>query len=77
MAMYYVTFFYPDGHVEEIEGAFNSLESAKDYGENLLNQVEATEQLKKQGIFSSSGLAYFTVKAVENGERKTVYLSRK
>ena len=38
----YIT--YPDGHVEEIEERFSSVEEAKKYAEELLLQVANTER---------------------------------
>ena len=73
MAVYYISFSYPDGHVEEIEETFNSLKGAVDYGFNLLNQVQVTE-LYKRGS-GTTGEAYFSVREVEDGNRKVVYNS--
>ena len=35
---------YPDGHVEEIEQEFSSVEEAKKYGYGLLAQIGQTEK---------------------------------
>ena len=40
---------YPDGHVEIIEETFATLEKAKQYGENMLNQISVTEKFHKNG----------------------------
>ena len=40
---------YPDGHEEEIGQTFLSLDKAKDYGKNLLQQVANTEQVFRGG----------------------------
>lgn len=71
-----LSFSYPDGHVEEIEQPFASLESAVRYGENLYNQVRATELMKKQGVSSVNMGAYFLVEEVTYGSRKIVFDSR-
>ncbi len=46
MTAYYLSFSYPDGHVEEVEESFSSLDAAVAYGKNLLNQVRATENIR-------------------------------
>lgn len=75
MTTYYVTFSYPDGHMEEIEQAFNSRGEAIEYGASLLNQVRATEATKKQGLDSEIGLAYFLVYEVTDGQRRLIFNS--
>ena len=34
---------YPDTHIEVIEETFSSIEAAKEYGKNMMNQIKATE----------------------------------
>ena len=75
MTTYYVTFSYPDGHMEEIEQTFNSRGEAIEYGASLLNQVRATEATKKQGLDSEIGLAYFLVYEVTDGQRRLIFNS--
>ena len=75
MTTYYVTFSYPDGHMEEIEQSFNTRNDAVEYGTNLLNQVRATEATKKQGLGYEGGIAYFLVYEVTDGQRRLVYRS--
>ena len=75
MKAYVLNFSYPDGHIEEIDESFATLESAIRYGDGLLNQVQATERMKKAGVFSASNKAYFTVDLVDLESRKTVYHS--
>ena len=75
MTTYYVTFSYPDGHMEEIEQTFNSRGEAIEYGASLLNQVRATEATKKQGLDSEFGLAYFLVYEVTDGQRRLIFNS--
>ena len=77
MTTYYVTFSYPDGHMEEIEQTFNSRGEAIEYGASLLNQVRATEATKKQGLDSEIGLAYFLVYEVTDGQRRLIFNSLK
>ena len=74
MAAYYLMFSYPDGHVEEVEQSFSSLEAAIDYGNNLLNQVKATETFKKGS--KTSGKAHFDVLLVDLEKRTTVFKSQ-
>lgn len=75
MTTYYVTFSYPDGHMEEIEQTFNTRGEAIEYGASLLNQVRATEATKKQGLDSEIGLAYFLVYEVTDGQRRLIFNS--
>lgn len=73
---YYLSFSYPDGHVEEIEETFSKLEKAIEAGKSLLNQILITEDMKKTGIESHRGKAFFLIYAI--GEtRELVYDSRK
>lgn len=76
MKAYYLAFSYPDGHVEEIEEVFSSLNGAVDYGMNLLNQVQATE-VQKKGSSTAGKHAYFTVLEDEGGSKKIIYTSHK
>lgn len=80
--MFKITFSYPDGHVEEIDQVFNTLEDAKDYGFNLLNQVGATEIHKgktyKDAFGGNEGEAqpaFFIVSKYEGGKVKRVFIS--
>ena len=75
MTTYYVTFSYPDGHMEEIEQTFNTRGEAIEYGASLLNQVRATEATKKQGLDSEIVLAYFLVYEVTDGQRRLIFNS--
>ena len=77
MSSYYVSFSYPDGHIEEIEEAFPSLKDAQEYGLNLLNQVRATELYKKQGSDGEDSLPpSFSIREVSGGRSKVVFVSR-
>lgn len=71
-----LSFSYPDGHVEEIDQSFTNLEAAIEYGNGLYSQVQATEDFKKQGIFSKRGKSYFLVEEVTLDARKLVFDSR-
>ncbi len=74
MATYYLSFSYPDGHVEEVEEVFTSLDAAIAYGTNLLNQVGGTEQFKKGS--RNHNKAHFEVLKVEGDVRQIVYKSK-
>lgn len=74
---FYISFSYPDGHVEEIDESFASLQAAIKYGDSLLNQVAATESTKKQGVSSNDIGAFFLVEEVSYDSRKLVFDSRK
>lgn len=70
-----VVFVYPDGHIEEIEDIFNSIESAKDFGENLTNQVINTERFHG-GSAEGKRAPYFMVVEVLDGKLKMVFESQ-
>ena len=74
MAVYYLSFSYPDGHIEEVEETFQSLNDAVNYGMNLLNQVNATEDYKKGS--KTKGQAHFDVLLVDGEKRAIVYQSK-
>ncbi len=66
---------YPDGHIEIIEETFYTLEQAKEYGENMMNQIAATEQFHQgNGSFEKRHLQkpYFEVYKVADGSRELV-----
>ena len=44
--MFRVTVSYPDGHIEEIDDSFETLKQAKDFGENVVDQIYNTEDIK-------------------------------
>ena len=75
MGTYQLSFCYPDGHVEEIDVEFYTLESAKEYGQTLLAQVSATEKIKKSSL-GSKGKSYFTVSESDGSMRNKVFDSR-
>ena len=68
-----LSFSYPDGHVEEIDESFANLEAAKEYGHSLFNQVQVTEDMKKQGTFSKRGKAFYLIEEVTLDSRKLVF----
>ena len=76
MKSYFVSFTYPDGHTEDIDEVFASLERAVEYGKSLLNQVGATETFKKAGIRSKNNRAYFIVLEEDMEHRKIVFNSQ-
>ncbi len=75
MLAYYLTFSYPDGHVEEIEQSFSSRKDAIEYGLSLLNQVRATEETKREGFDYEGREPFFTVYEVDGDSRKLVFHS--
>ena len=82
MAVYYkVTISYPDGHLEEIEEEFTSLQKAIDFGEKYLAQVYGTEQFRGNALdehnFFHKKKPYFIVDSHGEGESKIVFDSRK
>ena len=40
---YQVIISYPDGHVEQIEETFDTLDAAKSFGVSMINSIKATE----------------------------------
>ena len=44
--MFKVTVSYPDAHIEEIDDSFETLAQAKTFGENIIDQIYNTEDLK-------------------------------
>ena len=76
MKRYILSFSYPDGHIEEIEELFVSLQSAIDYGNGLLNQVRATEIYKK-GSVKGRNKPYFIVLEKSEEGTKVAFNSEK
>ena len=76
MTRYTLSFSYPDGHIEEIEEIFVSLQSAIDYGNGLLNQVKATEIYKK-GSLRGRNKPYFTILEMSEEGTKVAFNSAK
>ena len=66
--------YYPDGHVEVIEETFVSVEKAKEYGVNMLNQIKATESYHadKHGILGGSKRHKAHFEVCEVGSHKVV-----
>ena len=76
MAVYFkVEFSYPDGHVEEFDDYYRSLEAAVKFGNDMLNQVAATEQYHKKVVEAKK--AYFLVTKIEEDQHELVFDSRK
>ena len=48
--------YYPDGHLEEMEDSFKTVEEAKAYGDRMMAEIKATEQFHadKHGILGGS-----------------------
>ena len=74
MVVYKVEFFYPDGHVEEFDDIYRTLHSAIKFGNDMLNQVAATEQYHGK---LDPKKAYFIVTEVEGESSKIVHNSKK
>jgi prepilin-type processing-associated H-X9-DG protein len=71
---------FPDGHIEEIDEIFSTLELAKNYGESILNQVSYTEAYHKgkDDIFGDkiNLKPYFEVLKVADNTSKIVFRSK-
>ncbi|MCR5491796.1 MAG: hypothetical protein K6F32_06690 [Bacilli bacterium] len=76
MVSYKLSFSYPDGHVEDIDDIFVSLDRAAEYGDGLLNQVMATERLKRAGMSYHAKSAYYMVYECDGKTTELVYDSR-
>ena len=82
MAKFRLEFSYPDGHLEVIENDFDSLEEAKEFGDNLYNQVLATERFHKRRDddgdigYHKPGKAYYYVTKRDGNNRTVVFDSR-
>lgn len=75
MVFYKVEFFYPDGHVEEFEDYYRSLEAAVKFGDDMLNQVAVTEQYHKRK--DSPIKPYFLVTKIDGDNHSVVFNSKK
>ena len=76
MAVYFkVEFSYPDGHVEEFEDYYRSLEAAVKFGNDMLNQVAATEQYHKK--VSEAEKPFFLVTKIDGDHHELAFDSRK
>ena len=73
--IYKVVFVYPDGHIEEIEEAFNEGRDALEYDNNLLNQVLHTEQYKNP-FEEDKHDPYFMIVEVNGKKFKMVFESK-
>jgi len=78
--IYKVNVTYPNGNVEEIEEAFSTLNEAKTFGQNLLNQVGYNANYKGS-ILDDEGVRhvkpFFIIIEKNNNESKIVFDSRK
>lgn len=66
--------YYPDGHVEVVEGTFGALESAEQYAKGMMNQIKATESFHadKRGILGGSKRHKPHYEIAEKGSHKVV-----
>lgn len=81
MKTYYrVNVSFPNGHIEEIEDVFFTLEKAVEYGNSILNQVASTEAYHKDrtDMYGDkvSFKPYFEVIEVSDESSKSVYKSK-
>ena len=74
MAKYQVVITYPDGHIEEIEDSFSSLEAAREFGDSMIVQVKNTEAYHKT---PSKGMASFMVLDVSGKPSVVVFESKR
>ena len=72
--MYLVSVSYPDGHIEEIDDTFESLEQAKVFGENIMAQIAMTEAHKKTG---GKNKPFFMVLDKSKRPSEIVYTNKK
>ena len=74
---YRVTISYPDGHIEDLEEVFNSLEAAKKFGDAYLAHVKATEAQKHRGYLEDGPKdPYYMVMEHNDGSRKIIFESK-
>ena len=79
--MFKVVCSYPDGHLEEIEQDFFTLDEAKEYGFGLLAQVAATERYMGKSYIDDFGEKtdpqepFFIVIKREGKKNKNVFIS--
>ena len=80
---YRVVFVYPDGHIEEIEESFTLGRDALDYGNNLIVQVQNSEDVYRGIIVDDEEFGakekidpYFMIVEVNGKKRRLVYDSR-
>ena len=82
MNVYYIlSFTYPDGHVEELDERYETLDDAVEFGDNLFNQVMNTERFHRNENVDDFGRPnevepYFIVIKIEDKSRKIVFSSR-
>ena len=82
MEIYYkLEIFFPDGHVEEMEEEYHTLEEAVSVGNSMLTQISYTEEYHKQNIdedgFKKARKPYYIVSRVLEEGRQVVFDSRK
>ena len=74
-AFFKVEFSYPDGHIEEFDDYYRSLEAAVKFGNDMLNQFAATEQYHKK--VKEAQKPFFLVTKIEEDHHELVFDSRK
>ena len=79
VAYYKVTISYPDGHLEEIEEEFMSMDKAVDFGEKYIAQVYGTESFKgnaiDEGNLFGRKVPFFYVDCISDEGSENVYNS--
>ena len=79
--VYKVVCSYPDGHIEEIEEDFLTLDDAKGYGFGLLSQIGANERYMGKSYIDDFGEKsepqepYFIVIKRDGKKNKSVFIS--
>lgn len=82
MEKYYkVDVLFPDGHTQEMDDKFASLEEAVNFGYNVLSQIGETERYHKHDGFDSFSFKElrkprFFVNEIENDNKICVYESK-
>ena len=77
MALYHIVMTYPNGKVEEIQENFSAFDQAREYAENLVQQVGYNASIK--GSFDNSLFVktYYLITAKKDGQTMIVFDSRK
>ena len=81
-AAYIVEFSYPDGHIEELNVKFKSLEEAVNYAENMLGQIAHTEKFHGGNDFDDDGMLkkkkdpFYCVIKILNNKRTLAFSSK-
>ena len=78
MAEYFkVEFSYPDGHTEEFDEKFSSLEAAIKFAKDLMNQVGFNERAHDEGADKELSKPHYWVIKVTPEGKELAFDSRK